>query len=1217
MHPRNTESMNICHSCHFQQDQKYSFCGHCGQSFFKQCGYCHQHVPNHFHFCGYCGNSAHHAIHPQAAPAGMPQQFQPSYSVPVQQPTVQYPITPAQPAYTPATSNQAAAQTSQSAPLNPTEQAPVQPKPAQKETAPAAMPQSAVARVSERRPVAVLFCDICGFTAMSEKLDPEEVSNIIQPLFQLCNQAISKYGGVVEKFIGDAIMALFGVPMTHEDDPERAAMAAIEMRQIIQDFGADLEKKMGFGLNMRIGLNVGLVVAGSVDIDAHGGKNYQVMGDVINTAARMEQNAIPGHILVTEEMYLLLKDSFELKADKLIVAKGKKEPLQSYELLGIRQLRQRTRGIGNTKTALIGRTQILSELQKNAEQALAAQTPHSLLIGGDSGFGKTRLVEELRQVLAPQKLRFIQGNATSYSQNFSFFMLQSLVRSMLQVDETSAPNKVIEQISQFLQELKLGNAEMTGRLLECLLYPHLDIPKLKLISPERLQQQIFRAVGDILIQLATDQGVYLHLDDLQWSDQLSLQWLAELQKRVNGTQSRFIVATSARQLDLENTDLIWNWDQELEALSEADSQRLILNILEITADAPLSRNLEALSKAIVSRSAGNPYYIEEVLRNLFESKLLVNQNDSWELTCPIKDLPLPNSVQRLIMSRFDRLPEQERHLLQSLSVIGPNISSELAEAMFDTPDLITHLDSLANSGFIRIHTCQRGKEYVFNQTLAQEVIYNTLVKRRKHLIHQQIGETLEKLHMSDPSQVLDLLAFHFSRTPDLPKAVHYLNLSAEKASRLYANQQANEQYEEILDILQQLEPDSLISVSLNQRDWMKASRLEHHVLHKRCELKLLTGAYDEVLTLVEKAFEKDLTVLEKSRFLYCRGRVLEKRSEFEAAHTVFEEARQLLGDREPQEQARLLNAMGWVSRWMNNYEQALASCQEALKLLEETPDMEQIAYAHNVLGVVYFYQHNWEQSLDHYQQGLKIQKQINDIWGHANSLSNMGNVYFMTNLWPEAIIAFQESLDLRNQLGDLEGLATSHNNLGHAFQELGDYATAEMHIQQALTAYREMNHGVGQAVALCNLGSVCFKQEQEEDALNHFNTGIAMLEAQKMESFLPEAYNHRIQIYLNQSQWQEAQEHLEKNRPSIEKYGDPLQKGRLERLDGYYHLQQKNYEAAESHLNKALEDLQNCDHKAECQLLYQHLSELHQQQNSSQASYWQELASTNQPETQS
>ena len=1084
------------------------------------------------------------------------------------------------------------------------------------------MMQSAVARASERRTVAVLFCDVCGFTAMSEKLDPEEVSNIIQPLFQLCNNAINKFGGVIEKFIGDALMAIFGVPISHEDDAERAALAALEMRDIIQRFGADLEQRMGFSVNMRIGLNVGTIVAGSVDSGE--GKNYQVLGDAINTAARMEQNAKPGNILVTEQMYRLLRDSFELQKGVQIQAKGKAEPLQAYDLLGIRRLKQGRRGFEQRRVPFVGRVEEVSGIKARGQNILEHPQADFVLISGDSGLGKTRLVTEVFQRLRENTpdLRLLQGNSTSYSKNFSYFLLQNLIRSLLGIDERQLHDDVQLLIRGFLKDISAPNASMLANLLEYILYPHIEIPQFKFLEPERLQQQIFKGISDVLLCLAGQVPLFIQLDDLQWCDPLSLQWLASFQQLALHKQLPIFVCVTARSSSEQGesapeNQLKWQLHLSLDPLPQHHCRNLIEHILDVPSLPPA---LQGLFDAILLRASGNPYYIEEVLKNLFDDGLLIqNASQEWELTCQLRDLPLPGSVQRLIMTRFDRLPEKQRQTLQTLSAVGNAAPWSLVQHLLGVEGgfLQTEVQALTDTQFVRIENGQRGTELVFQQALTQEVIYNTMVNRRKRLLHQQIAEALEVLHQSDPSQILDLLAFHFSRTPEARKAVRYLYLAAEQAGRHYANAQALEQYTQILELLGQIEAQTLISVDFSNKEWLRVVQLRQMVIQRQCEIQLLTGAYEEVLTLANASLSGELGPIEKARLLYCKGRVLEKRSDFASARTLYEEARTLMASQSDLlGQARMWNAIGWVSRWLNEYDQALEACQQALELLEKHPDMEQIAYAHNVIGVAAFYRHDWDLALSHYRQSLEIQEQIHDLWGRANSLSNLGNVYFMINHWDEAIRVFQESLQIREQLGDLEGISHSCNNLGHAYQELGRLEEAGQALKQALTLYTQLENTLGVAVAQCNLGTIRFRQQDWQAALELLNAGIATLQQRNMAAMLSEALNHRIQIHLECGELAPARQYLGSDSESIRSHGDPVQQGRLERLWGKFHYLNDDLAAAGRSLQFSLELLQNANHPGECQLLYADLAELHRSQGSAEADYWEEMCTQNSASSQ-
>ncbi|PIQ25336.1 hypothetical protein COW36_19595 [bacterium (Candidatus Blackallbacteria) CG17_big_fil_post_rev_8_21_14_2_50_48_46] len=1153
--------------CQFKQAEHFAFCGRCGLALLQSCPHCFQALPGHFSFCGYCGQP-------------LIPRFQTSQAIPADE----------------------RASLSSTLALKPETVLPVSPQ------AEEALAHSAVARVSERRQVTVLFADICGFTALSEKLDPEEVSNIIQPLFQACNAIIGKFEGVVEKFIGDAIMALFGVPRVHEDDPERAALAALEMRDQVQAFSQALEKERGFSLNMRIGLNQGMVVAGSVE--ALEGMNYQVMGDAINTAARMEQNAQPGHILVTEELYQLLNESFELKQDRLIQAKGKAEPLQAYELMGVRNLRQRSRG--GIPQVWVGRKQETEAFFRLAQLKLEEKQLLMVHIEGESGLGKTSLAQHVAQLLKAENeaLKIVSASSTSYSTNFPYFMLQSLLRSLFSFDENPGHAEVHLFLESYLRALQLPNAQMMSSVIEYILFPHLEFPQLKLMPPERLQKQIFRALGELLNKVSQSHPLFVLIDDLQWCDALSLAWLHQLHESINEQPFIGVLCVTQRSSqskasESKHAQLPWQIYQTLPPLSAQESELLFAGHLGFTAAEQIPENLRELKRTLLERAGGNPLYIQEVLKNLLDDQLLVLDQGVWELKVSLHDLPFPTSIQRLILVRFDRLVTRQRHLLQTLSAMGGAVSLALLKNLQNEPVSQRDLDELVAAGWLLVEKACAEPEYRIHQALTQEVIYSTMVKRRRLVLHRKIGEYLEVLSADHPEPHLDLLAYHFSRSEESQKAIRYLYLSAERASRLCANHQALEQIKQILAGLDDLDDSVKIAIDLHKQTWLGLEALKYDLLEKKAEILFRTGDYSNLLNLLEREFQADLPALQKARLMFWHGRVQEKRSEFALAQQTLELALKILAPlAEAREQARFWNAIAWVCRWQEKYPEAMQACESALKLLDLQPDMEQIAYAYNVMGVVCYYRHEWEKALEYYRKGLAIQEQIQDLWGHANSLSNMGNVYFLTNHWEKAFEVFRQSLKIREQLGDLEGISTSCNNLGHASLEMGKLDQAEKYLLRAHQLFKHLKQAVGSAVSQCNLGLVAFHRKQWTHALSQLEPGILSLEQQKVWALLPELYNTRVEIYLEMENFEAAQTILEKQAEVIETHGDPVQKGRALRLTGHFLLKTDQTEKAREPLNQAVEILEPTGHLSECRLLYQDLIELHQSLGLAEISYW-------------
>lgn len=1086
-----------CPGCGFIQEQHFTHCGQCSAALQQQCQYCLQFSPIHFQKCGYCGTP-----HPKSQTIAPPTQA----SV---------------------------------APPN-------------RNTGPLTT-STAIARMSERRKAAILFCDICGFTAMSEKLDPEEVSQIIEPLFRRCNQAINRYEGVIEKFIGDALMAVFGTPIAHEDDAERAALAALEIQQIIQDFSAENEARTGIEINMRIGLNLGDIVVGSVE--AATGRHYQILGDAINVAARMEQNAEPGQILVTEELHHQLKENFELQFYRAIQAKGKAQPLPSYKLLGLRHLRPRRRG-NSRQTPFVGRQAELQQLKAWGLQILEQGRPDSLVLHGVSGIGKTRLAEELYQQLKQTQanLRWLQTHSTSYSQHVNYLLLQNLVRQILDIEINQDLLRSQDKIYRFLKEHQLTEIELSEEILTSLLFPQHELPALQFVPPEHLKQQLFDTVLLLLKHQAQQQPLFICLDDLQWCDSLSLEWLNLLQ-----TQSETFPVLLC--LIARTPDSLQGYGQQLELgpLAQADCQQVLLHMLE---EDVFPHNLNDLVIHLLQRSQGNVYYLEEGLRHLLAAGQLYKGEGQWQLGADWQTLSLPDSLQSLVLSRVDHLSDELRELLQLLSVTGNQTPVILLDAFFQELSTlpsetllflkafdIQQVEELSSLGFIQTHTGPRGMAASFQQALTQEVIYNALTNRRKQALHHQIGLTLETLYRSDLSQATELLAYHFERSPDALKAVFYLCQAAQQAARFFANQQAIVYYQQALEQLDKIAADQLIPLDYQKQHWLKTPQLRTRIIQWQSEILLLQGAYEAIFAKVNPHLQLTLAPEDRARMLYCKGRALEKHNQYQQARELYLEARGLL-DNQPdrQAQARIWNAIGWSSHWLRDYEQAEQACQLALGLLNTHPDMEQIAYAHNVLGVVAFHQHRWEDALQHYQQVLSIHNQIQNLWGQANVLSNLGMTLVKLHHWQQALEVFSESLRLRKQLGDREGTAISLNNLGHIQREQGNLQEAQATLEQAITLYRQLQNPLGLAISRCNLGTVKKLQGQFAEALELLETGIPVLENLQMGQMLPELYLSRIEAYLSSDKSESAKNYLHANQETIQQYGDPLELKLLSKL---------------------------------------------------------------------
>lgn len=1161
-HPQQT-----CPACAFTQAAHFNYCGQCATPLKQVCGQCQQSVPADFRFCGYCAHPLKDSL---SEPAG------------ALKTTRKIAAAPPVEAHKPSPSSDPA----------------VSPTYLEKPT----LTHGAVARMQERRQVVILFCDLCGFTKLSEQLDPEEVSNIIHPLFETLSHIIHSYQGSIEKFIGDAIMAIFGVPVAHEDDPERALMVALAMQKAIREYS----EKIQHDISMRIGLNVGTVVSGQV---LYGGDkpDYTVIGDAVNTAARVEQHTPKGSILVTESLYSLTRDRFMYRTHSPIVAKGKAEPIDTYELLGVHKLRQASRG--DLEVPVVGREKEQVLLRQWGEK-LQDRKPVAVGISGEAGIGKSRLFYDLQVQLEQQlPLRTYRAYAVSYTQHASLSLLRQVLRQLLHVNESDA----VEQVALVLKghlRLLAGFDELQQALLLQLLYPDREDPVLQHQSADILQKQWYKVLSDFALKMAQAQPLFLILEDLQWADQASLDWLHYFLAQLPATENtHLLLGATWRSEALSSDAFAWHQTLHLPPLSPAACQRLFLHHLQLDT---LPAALMPLAQRLVDRSRGNPYYLEESLRILKSTGALVQAADTWTLQGDLEDLPLPNSLQRLLLSQLDRLPEHLREVLQVAAVVGQSVEQKLLEGLqlWPIPALHDAIQACLAQGYWQ-HSAPG--VYRFSNALMRETVYQTLLRKRRRQLHQHIGDYIEASDQWQ-SDTFDRLAHHFIRAQDTLKAMRYLYIAAQQSDRYFAHQAALSTYRKALDLLkgEAQGPDTLIAINPAGNEWVSLVQLQERIHLAIVDIYWLTADYTRALEEIAQALLFSSERFYQVRLYLKQGRCFEKTSRWSEALTAYDQGESLLENSYyVAEMAQLKNARAWIYYRQGEYTQAEASCEASLSILNSVPNMQELAYAHNIKGVIAYHKGEWEPARLAYERSLQIQEKTHDRWGQGNSWSNLGSVYLMTARLGEAEQAFLKSLELREALGDLNGVATSCNNLGHIYQEMKQPQQAVTYLSRSLEIYTQTGNALGRTISLCNLGMadyVCGHFEAAEKSLRQGIDGLRELEVTQV---LPEALNGLAEVLLAQEQVADAATVLEEVAALLSQ--DPLQTTRYYRLRGWCAVQQEDFVSAQKIWQQALGHLKPEDVQEKTRL-YTLLATWGDAVNLQSSTYWQQQLATLQPE---
>lgn len=644
---------------------------------------------------------------------------------------------------------------------------------------------------SERKHVTALFADISGYTALGERLDPEELKDIVGPLIGEMAEVVIKYEGSVEKFGGDQIMALFGFPRAHEDDPVRAVKTALEIHRVAGEISRKFEKAIGQPLSIHIGINSGLAVTGQADFHHI---TQHIAGDTINVASRLCSLAKAGETLVGQVTYAQAIGFFSFEALEPVKVKGKIKPIQIYRLLAPKESPCRKHRVSGRRADLIGRHDELAVLAKAVDR-LFERSASFIVISGEAGTGKSRLIEEFKATLDLKTINWIEGHAYNYTQNISYYPLIDLISREIGIEESDTPEKVAEKLEGRVGEL-VGAREDVIPYLGSLL--SLNYPETIGVSPEFWKSRLYRAVQAVLQAQTQRAPTVICLEDLHWADMSFLDFVRST--HIHQRATAITLCTYRPPLKLfskQEINSLGEGYQEirLQDLSLADTHRMVESILKTEAIP------EELRRYIQEKVGGNPFYLEEMLNSLIESGTLLYHNGHWQLTRSIEDSDIPPTVHAVITGRIDRLEGLAKHLLQEASVIGRTVPYEILRRITEDPEVLDQsLAELERLDLIRRSTHSE-QDYYFKHALIQEVVYGSLLKKDRQAMHQRIGLLMEQVFQDRLPEIYETLSFHFKQSPLHQKALNYLIESGRKNLGKYAVQESHHYYQEAFQIL--------------------------------------------------------------------------------------------------------------------------------------------------------------------------------------------------------------------------------------------------------------------------------------------------------------------------------------------------------------------------------------------------------------------------------
>lgn len=644
----------------------------------------------------------------------------------------------------------------------------------------------------ERKHVTVMFCDMKGFSSISERLGPEEAYNIMDQVYEILIHKVHDYEGTVNEMTGDGIMALFGAPIALEDAPQRSIRSAMAIHREMTKFSDRIkkEKEVIPPLKMRIGIHSGPVVVGTLGNDLR--VEFKAVGDTVNLASRMEAMAEPGVTYVTEDTFKLTEGLFRFEALGKKEVKGKEELVKIYRVISPSTRRTRfdvsaERGL----TPFVGRERELELLLDGFERAKGGRG-QAFSIVSEAGMGKSRLLYEFRKAVTNEEVTFLEGRCLSYGRDVPYHPVIDTLKSSFDMREGDGDAEIIEKVKRGLKGLAIDEASALPYLLELLSVKDSGIEDLSL-SPEARKAALIEALNRIVLRGSEIRPLIMAIEDLHWIDKSSEERFKSLLENISGARV-FLIFTYRPEFVHTWGGRSYHNQVNLSRLSNRETLQMVTYLLKSEG---IDRNLEDF---ILEKTEGIPFFIEEFIRSLKDLKIVEKKDDKHFLTKDIQDVVIPATIQDVIMARVDSLPEGAKEVLQTGSVIEREFSYELIKRVINIPEqeLLSHLSILKDSELIYERGIYPRSTLIFRHALTRQVVYGSILAKRKKRLHAEIGNAIEEIYKDNLDEHYVVLADQYTKSENYVKSVDYSIKAGDLAVGVFAWLPARNHYENAL-----------------------------------------------------------------------------------------------------------------------------------------------------------------------------------------------------------------------------------------------------------------------------------------------------------------------------------------------------------------------------------------------------------------------------------
>ena len=972
----------------------------------------------------------------------------------------------------------------------------------------------------EHKFVTVMFADLADYTSICEALSPETVHNIMDGCFKLLMDAVHHYEGTINQFLGDGIMALFGAPVAYEDHAQRGCYAALSIQKAMEEFGNKIKYSTGFDFKMRIGINSGPVIVGTIGDDLR--MDYTAVGDTTNLGARMVANAKPESILISGNTHRLVRDFFKFNPLGKIRIAGKRELQEAYELLKSSEVQTRI-GASMVKglTSFVGRKKSLNSLLNCCEQIKSGTGLVAGLVG-EAGVGKSRMLFEMRKRLQEGAYTYLEGRCLQYGNSLAYLPVLDILRSYLGIKDEDRETEIKSKVTAKFLDLDASLAEaivpmqdLLGLTVEDDLYAKLE--------PIEKRARTFDALRNLFLRLSEQKYLIIAIEDLHWVDKTSEDFLDYFIEDVGNTPILLILVYRAEYLHpWENKPYYKKIGlTQLRTDSSSAMVRAILKDSEVN---------EQLMHFILNRASGNPLFLEEFIFALLDNGSIKKIDDQYVLNKQPSEIQIPTTIQGIIAARLDHLEADLKRTLQVASVIGRIFAYRILKAVMDLQaGLKSYLINLQSLELISEKNYYPELEYIFRHALIQEVAYNSLLSLRKKDFHRKVGEAMKTFFAGRIGDHASLIGDHFMRGEAWESAYEFLVKAGDDAARLYAHAEARLHYARAAEALAHLDDTKKnrrrrvdTAVKQTMASWRADSPDQN--------LQRLTGVKHlaDDLAAPPDAPQEDLLRLARIRF--WMGRVHYSRGEMEKAIGLFRQVlpvAQQFGDEE------LLSipagALGQTMTVLGHLSEGAKMLGQAASIFKNTANWTEWIQAKAFRGTAVASMGHYRQGLEEVQQALNRAQELDFLPGICVGHNCFGYAYLFGGELDKATEAAQAAISVAGESGDRIYIYVGSGIAAWAACRRGRSAEASSHLARCVTIAEELGGRVimGDLFATA-AAEMALKSQEFEKAVSLAEQAVEI--AKQINGILAQGIAHHVwgrALYaLDVAHWDETQEHM-------------------------------------------------------------------------------------------